>query len=147
MAEAIQVSVPLPHSIDSRIYLHLTARSKYVMLLVTTAGAEEVGIATPLGSFVYALPDRFNPNQPLSTPLFTVEPTIEFTTRLAKLLARKTGLPAYVGNSLSLASTGLGGTVEEEMDAFKAVVETLVPLLDNIINSGHSLPNGPESSS
>jgi hypothetical protein len=76
-----------------------------------------------------------------------VEPTIEFTTRLAKLLVKKTGLPAYVGNSLSLASTGLGGTVEEEMDAFKKVVETLVPLLDNIVQSGHALPNGTGSSS
>lgn len=57
MAEAVQLSVPLPHSIDSRIYIHLTARSKYVMLFITTASAEEVGTATPLGSFVYALPD------------------------------------------------------------------------------------------
>ncbi|KAB5563035.1 hypothetical protein GE09DRAFT_768310 [Coniochaeta sp. 2T2.1] len=145
MAEAIQLSVPLPHSIDSRVYLHLTARSKYIMLFVTTASAEEVGTATPLGSFVYALPDRFNPSQPLSTALFTVEPTVEFTTRLAKLVVRKTGLPAYVGNSLSLASTGLGGTVEEEMDAFKRVVETLAPTLVGL--GGVSLPNGTGSSS
>lgn len=90
---------------------------------------------------------RFNPNQPLSTPLFTVEPTIEFTTRLAKLLVKKTGLPAYVGNSLSLASTGLGGTVEEEMDAFKRVIETVVPVLDGLLKSGNALPNGTGSSS
>ena len=87
---------------------------------------------------------RFNPSQPLSTALFTVEPTIEFTTRLAKLLVRKTGLPAYVGNSLSLASTGLGGTVEEEMDAFKRVVETLAPALADL--GGVALPNGTGSS-
>jgi hypothetical protein len=165
MAESIQVSVPLPHSIDTRIYIHLTARSKYVMLFLTTASAEEVGTPTPMGSFVYALPDvsplhrtittdapanpssqRFNPNQPISTTLFTVEPTIEFTTRLAKLLVRKTGLPAYVSNSLSLASTGLGGTVEEEMDAFKKVVETLAPLLDDLVKSGGAVPNGTGSS-
>lgn len=76
-----------------------------------------------------------------------MEPTIEFTTRLAKLLVRKTGLPAYVGNSLSLASAGLGGTVEEEMDAFKKVVETLAPLLDDLVKSGHALANGTGSSS
>jgi len=83
----------------------------------------------------------------LSTSLFTVEPTIEFTTRLAKLLARKTGLPAYVGNSLSLASTGQGGTVEEEMEAFKRVVETLAPLLDDLVKSSRPLPNGTDNSS
>jgi hypothetical protein len=57
MAEPIQLSVPLPRSLDSRIYIHLTARSKYIMLFLTTASAEEVGTATPLGSFIYALPD------------------------------------------------------------------------------------------
>jgi hypothetical protein len=97
-----------------------------------------------LGSADLAI-QRLNPNQPLSTPLYTVEPTLEFTSRLAKLLVKKTGLPAYVGNSLSLASTGLGGTVEEEMEAFKKVVETLVPLLDDLVKSGHSLPNGTGS--
>jgi hypothetical protein len=90
---------------------------------------------------------RYNPNQPLSTPLCTVEPTLEFTSRLAKLLVKKTGLPAYVGNSLSLASTGLGGTVEEEMEAFKKVVETLVPLLDDLAKAGGSVPNGIGNSS
>ncbi|RKU44945.1 hypothetical protein DL546_005774 [Coniochaeta pulveracea] len=143
-AEApIHVSVPLPRSIDSRIYLHLTARAKHMMLFITTASLEDASTPTPLGSFVYALPDRFNPDQPLSTPLYREEPTLEFTSRLAKLVAKKTGLPAYVGNSVSLASMGMGGTVEEEMEAFKTVVETLVPLLNNLVDVGtHSLPNG-----
>ena len=53
-----------------------------------------------------------------------------------------------MGNSLSLASTGLGGTVEEELDAFKKVVETLTPLLDDlVVKSRDGLPNGTGSGS
>ena len=44
---------------------------------------------------------------------------------MAKLFARKTQLPVYLGNSMSFASTGLGGTVEEEMEAFKKVVDVV----------------------
>jgi hypothetical protein len=146
--------------LDTRIYLHLTVKSKAILLFLTTASAEEAGSATPLGSFVYALPDvcpyfssefpwrlltlpqRYNPSQPLSTALCTVEPTLEFTTRLAKLLARKTQRPTYVGNSISLASTGLGGTVEEEMDAFKKVVEVTLSQLQPVIESTQARADG-----
>ncbi|KAG0646961.1 hypothetical protein D0Z07_6325, partial [Hyphodiscus hymeniophilus] len=69
---------------------------------------------------------RLNPGQTLSTPLYTYETSIEFTTRLARLLARKTGKPVYVGNSISFASAGMGGTVEEEMEGFKKVVEVVM---------------------
>jgi len=62
-----------------------------------------------------------------------VEPTLEFTTRLAKLVAKKTRLPAYVGNSISFASAGLGGTVEEEMEAFKQVAELVLSNLQHVI--------------
>jgi hypothetical protein len=67
-----------------------------------------------------------NPGQTISTPLFTYESSIEFTTRLARLLARRTGKPIYVGNSISFASAGLGGTVDEEMEGFKKVVEVVM---------------------
>jgi hypothetical protein len=83
---------------------------------------------------------RYNPTQPLSTALCTVEPTLEFTTRLAKLLARRTQRPVYVGNSISLASTGLGGTVEEEMEAFKKVVEVTLSHLQPVIDSSQPRP-------
>lgn len=85
---------------------------------------------------------RYNPSQPLSTPLCTVEPTLEFTTRLAKLLARKTQRPTYVGNSISLASTGLGGTVDEEMEAFKKVVEVTLSQLQPVIESSQAPSDG-----
>ncbi|KAG7289447.1 hypothetical protein NEMBOFW57_005818 [Staphylotrichum longicolle] len=142
METPIQLSFPLPRSLDARIYLHLTVKSKAILLFLTTASMEEASSATPLGSFVYALPDRYNPSQPLSTALCTVEPTLEFTTRLAKLLARKTQRPTYVGNSISFASTGLGGTVEEEMDAFKKVVEVTLSQLQPILESTQSRANG-----
>ncbi|KAH8888833.1 hypothetical protein GQ53DRAFT_767394 [Thozetella sp. PMI_491] len=132
MDTPIQLSIPMPRSLDTRIYIHLSVKEKAVVLFLTTAGADEAGTPAPLGSFVYALPDRFNPSEPLSTPLLTVEPTLELTTRLAKLLVRKTQRPAYVGNSMSFASTGLGGTVEEELEALGQVVRVVVAQLQRL---------------
>lgn len=132
MEDPIELSLPLPRSIDTRIYVRLTIKTKSILLLLTTAAGEEAGTATPQGSFVYALPNRYNPAQPLSTPLCTVEPTLEFTTRLAKLVAKKTQLPTYVANSISFASTGLGGTVEEEMEAFKQVAALVLSKLQPV---------------
>jgi len=40
------------------------------------------------------------------------------------------GKPVYVGNSISFASAGMGGTVEEEMEGFRRVVEVVMGLLD-----------------
>jgi hypothetical protein len=45
---------------------------------------------------------------------------------MAKLLARRTGIPVYVGNSMSFTSAGMGGTVEEEIEGFKKVVEVVL---------------------
>lgn len=44
---------------------------------------------------------------------------------MAKLLARKAQLPVYVTNSMSFANAGMGGTVEEEMEAFKTIVQVV----------------------
>lgn len=57
MDAPIQLSLPLPRSMDTRIYIQLTVKSKAVVLFLTTASAEEATSPTPLGSFVYALPD------------------------------------------------------------------------------------------
>ena len=61
--------------------------------------------------------------------LYSSESSVEFTTRLAKLLARRTQLPVYVTNSMSFANAGMGGTVEEDMDAFKTIVEVTLERL------------------
>lgn len=68
---------------------------------------------------------RFNEKQPLATTLFAHEPTIEFTTRVARTVARKAKAPVYVTNSISFRDAGLGGTVEEEMEALQNVIAVI----------------------
>ncbi|KAI1462429.1 hypothetical protein F4805DRAFT_410611 [Annulohypoxylon moriforme] len=140
--EPIQLSFPLPRSLDTKIHLRLTIKSKVILLFLTTVAADEQDNAAPMGSFVYALPDKYNPTQPLSTTIYSVEPTLEFTTRLAKILAKKTQMPVYVSNSISFANTGLGGTVEEEMEALKRIVEVSFEKLRDVIEPSGALPNG-----
>ncbi|KAI0135280.1 hypothetical protein F4814DRAFT_400437 [Daldinia grandis] len=144
--ENIQLAFPLPRSLDTRVHLRLDIKSKVIMLFLTTVAADEEDQAAPMGSFVYALPDKYNPSQPLSTTIFAVEATLEFTTRLAKILVKKTQMPVYVSNSISFASTGLGGTVEEEMEALKRVVEISLGKLQGVVKSPNALPNGTDSS-
>jgi hypothetical protein len=56
------------------------------------------------------------------------------------LLARKTVKPVYVGNSISFASAGMGGTVEEEIEGFKKVVD--VVMYEVRKSEGQELVNG-----
>ncbi|KAI4930444.1 hypothetical protein J4E85_005071 [Alternaria conjuncta] len=124
----IEVSFPLPKAPHTNIHLQLTSNGPNLLLLLTTATPESASSA-PLGSFVYAMPNRAKPAETLSTPLYTHGGTLDFATRLSKVLARKTGKPVYVGNSSSFASAGMGGTVEEEMEGFRRVVEVVMGLL------------------
>lgn len=55
--QVIEFSIPFPHSLDTRIHLRLATQAKAIMLSLTTASQDEIGAATSLGSFVYALPD------------------------------------------------------------------------------------------
>ncbi|KAL7625533.1 hypothetical protein AAE478_004753 [Parahypoxylon ruwenzoriense] len=144
--EPIQLSFPLPRSLDTKIHLRLTIKSKVITLFLTTVAVGDEDKSTPMGSFVYALPDKYNPSQPLSTTIYSVEATLEFTTRLAKILAKKTQMPVYVANSISLANTGLGGTVEEEMEALKKVVDVSLDKLQGLVKPPDVLPNGTGSS-
>lgn len=57
MSETVELSVALPRSLDTRIFVRITTQAKCIMLSLTTASAEEIGTPTPIGSFVYALPD------------------------------------------------------------------------------------------
>ncbi|KAI1329003.1 hypothetical protein F5Y16DRAFT_131111 [Xylariaceae sp. FL0255] len=140
--EPIQVSFPLPRGMETRIHMRLTVQSKAILLFLTTVTAEDSGKPAPMGSFVYSLPDKYNSSQPLSTTLYSAEATLEFTTRLAKILAKKTQMPIYVGNSISLANTGLGGTMEEEMEVFKQVVAVALEKLQPVIQAASARPNG-----
>ncbi len=65
---------------------------------------------------------RYNPSQPMSTPLYNAPTSVDFATRMSKVLARKTKMPCYVGSSINLAGGAGGASVEEEMEAFRAIV-------------------------
>ncbi|KAF3357015.1 hypothetical protein VDGD_04661 [Verticillium dahliae] len=123
--EPLQASFPLPRSIDTRVFIHLTIKAKAITLFLTTANQDEPSSPAAMGSFVYALPDRLNPAQPISTTLYVHEPTLEFTQRMAKLIAKRANMPVYVTNSSSFTNCPEGGTVEEEMDVFKRVVDVV----------------------
>ena len=56
-SETLQFSIPLPRSLDTRIYAHLTVKSKSVLLFLTIATADEASAPASMGSFVYALPN------------------------------------------------------------------------------------------
>ncbi|KAJ8116141.1 hypothetical protein OPT61_g2373 [Boeremia exigua] len=124
----IEIAVPLPKSPRTNINLRLHDNGPNITLFLTTS-TPDAASSVPLGSLVYAMPNRSAPNQPLSTPLFTHSATLDFTTRLSKVLARRTGKPIYVSSSMSFADTGMGGTVEEEMEGFKRVVEVIMGVL------------------
>ncbi|KAI1849410.1 hypothetical protein JX265_008564 [Neoarthrinium moseri] len=137
-----QVSFPLPKSLDTRVHMRLITKSKVLIVHLTTVSAEENGNAVPMGSMVYALPDRFNPGVPLSTPIYKEEPTYDFAARLARILVKKTQMHVYLSNSISLASTGLGGTFEEEMEAFKKVAEVALEKLQHLSQPPANVSNG-----
>ncbi|GAB7353220.1 hypothetical protein MBLNU459_g3740t1 [Dothideomycetes sp. NU459] len=122
----IELSIPLPNAPGSRIYLHLTLLATSLMLFLTSSSSDSVAAPASMGSLVYAMPDRYNPTQPISTPLYTLPSSLDFATRLAKILARKTGRAVYVGSSVSFADAGNGGNVDEEMEGFRRVVETVM---------------------
>ena len=69
---------------------------------------------------------RFKPSDPLSTPLVTIPHSIDFATRIAKILAKKTGKPVYVGCSIAMH----GVTVDQEVEGMKAVVQAVTQWLD-----------------
>ncbi|KAI9802092.1 MAG: hypothetical protein M1833_002013 [Piccolia ochrophora] len=116
------ITHPIPH--QPAIHIHLTPSPRSVLLfLASGSAAEATATLGPLGSFVYALPSRTNPKEVLSTPLYAVEATLEFTTRVAKVLATKLKVPVYVGSSIGGT---LGGEVGEEVQVLKRVVEVVV---------------------
>ncbi|KAF2717294.1 hypothetical protein K431DRAFT_233463 [Polychaeton citri CBS 116435] len=128
----IEVAISLPSNPGTRLHLHLTTHATSFMLFLTTASIEGGNGLASMGSLVYAMPDRYNPSQPLSTPLYTLPSTLDFATRLAKLLARRTKMACYVGSSVNLSDAIGGGTVEEEMEAFRAVVDTVIAEIGKI---------------
>lgn len=54
------------------------------------------------------------------------EQTLETATRIGKILAKRLGLPVYVGNSMSFSAAGGGGMVEEEMEGVRKVIDCVM---------------------
>lgn len=127
VAKPVELAIPLPNNPTVQIHLHLTLYANSLTLFLTTSTPDtNASIPTTLGSFIYAMPDRYHPTEPLSTPLYTLPGTLDFATRMAKLLVRKTGRACYVSWSGDLSGAVEGGNVHEEMAAFRAVVATVV---------------------
>lgn len=68
---------------------------------------------------------RIQPPDPLCTALYSLPSSIDFATRVAKILARKTGKPTYVGCSVAFGNP----TVEEEVAGMRAAVEEVMRVL------------------
>jgi hypothetical protein len=63
----IELSFTLPQSPQVRIHLHLTILQTSLVLFLTTTSAEYATSSSPLGSFVYAMPNVTH-SRPLNTP-------------------------------------------------------------------------------
>jgi hypothetical protein len=57
LSRPIEVSYPFPKAPETRIHLHVTIQSTSLLLFLTTTLNGDTSGATPMGSFVYALPD------------------------------------------------------------------------------------------
>ena len=133
--------LPKTHTI---LQAHLTFLETSIVLFLTTSTiGESSSSLAPMGSFVYAMPNvspcltgidlsvliceqRLDEKNVLSTTLYESGSSIDYATRAAKILARRTKTPAYVGCSMNFAGT----TVEEEM-------EGLTKVIDNVMAAWH----------
>lgn len=125
----MEISLPLPRVPHTTLHIHLTflATSTMVFLATTTPG-DGAGTLKPMGSFVYAMPDRTNPRSTISTVLYSTPMTVDYATRTAKILARRMGVPVYVGCSIDTMATGT--TAEEEMEGVAKIVEVIMQKWD-----------------
>jgi hypothetical protein len=62
-------------------------------------------------------------SMPLCTPLFEELTTMDFTTRLAKAVAKRSGKPTYVASSVALSNVGGTHDAADDVLAFKAVID------------------------
>lgn len=64
----------------------------------------------------------------MSTVLYSSPSTLDFATRVAKVLVRKLQKPCYVGSSIYLGATAGGATMDDERAAFQSVVAAVTAL-------------------
>jgi hypothetical protein len=67
---------------------------------------------------------RTSSNSTIATTIYTSASSIEYTTRVAKIVARRTKKPVYV--ACSIDPNGLGLQVEEEMEGLRKIVDLIV---------------------
>ncbi|CAI7625476.1 unnamed protein product [Penicillium pancosmium] len=120
-----ELSFPLPKALHTTGHVHLTFLGHCAtVFLATLTPGDSGGSVKPLGSFVYAMPDRTNAKSTISTTIYTSPSSIEYTTRVAKIVARRIGMPVYVGCSIDPHALEL--TVEEEMEGLSQIVNLVV---------------------
>jgi hypothetical protein len=122
----ITLSFPVPRYPHLQFHAHLTILAHCTTLHLTTTTIDSASTTAPLGSFVYAMPDRIDTKNAISTALTTTPDTIEYATRLVKILARRLKMPVYVGCSVRVE----GWTVEEEMEGLGMVVGKVVEAIE-----------------
>jgi len=120
----VQLSISLPACPQTKLHIHLTPQPNTTLLFLTTA-TPETPQPPPLGSFVYAIPSRTGKDI-LTTLIYIHEESVEFTTRVAKALCRRLGRPVYVASSVSISGAGAGGSVSEELESWKRVVDAVL---------------------
>ncbi|KAL8995411.1 MAG: hypothetical protein Q9169_004856 [Polycauliona sp. 2 TL-2023] len=114
--------IPLPLTLHTTLHLQITTLDTSNLIFLTSTDPSSSGSLSALGSFVYAMPNRLQPSDPLCTALYSQTGSIEFANRVAKILSRRTGKPTYVGCSIVLGNP----TLEEEMAAVRAVVDKVL---------------------
>ncbi|KAI9372418.1 hypothetical protein BJX61DRAFT_448888 [Aspergillus egyptiacus] len=123
----IELSLPLPKAIHTTAQIHLTRLATCTMVFLATSTVGDTsasGTTQPMGSFVYAMPDRTSPRSTISTTLYRTASSEEYATRIAKILARRMGVPVYVGCSIDPNALGL--MAEEEMEGVKRIVDVVM---------------------
>lgn len=132
-----QLAFTLPTSADTKIHMHLTIHSHSVVLFVTNSGLG-TSTAASCASLVYAIPNvreqhavivliRVTDNkqqrdpsaQPLATSLYMRAGSVDFMTRLARILAKKMRKPVYVGGDVRFWAQ------EDESEALRGVLDTV----------------------
>ena len=124
--EASYVAIPLRLSAHTSLQVLVQPLAHTCMIFLTTTTPASASPAA-LGSFVYSVPNRLQPAEPLCTTLYTQPGTIDFATRVAKIVAKRTGKPTYVGWSGELEAGGV--QFEEHMEVYKQAVEAILEVL------------------
>ncbi|KAL2824111.1 hypothetical protein BDW59DRAFT_147848 [Aspergillus cavernicola] len=120
-----ELSLPLPKALHTTAHIHLTTLDTCTMVfLATSTAGDSAGSMKQMGSFIYAMPDRTSPRSTISTTLYTSPSTEEYATRIAKILARRMGVPVYLGCSID--PTALSLMPEEEMEGLARIVDTVM---------------------